>query len=137
MKLEKPVPKLGSIMQRVRALVEYALVDNEPIPNQQSLHGLLAFVETQASMREPLLTTDHIGLLVATWKIDHEQMLSIKFNGIEDIDYAWAHRNTRGELERNWGSTKWRTFLPSFPFGPAFFGDIGDEQHRREIHPSD
>lgn len=111
-----------AIGSRVLDLIRYAVADSESLPLPLSFSGLLAFVACYPSVPMPLLTTDDIGALVATWRASKDEMLSIKFLDRKRIQFAWAHNTNTGQLDRKWGDDEWAHFVPSFPFAKTFFG---------------
>jgi hypothetical protein len=113
-----------AISRRIHELMKFALEDGERLPSIASIKGMSAFARAVAAdkaMKDPLLTTDDVGLLIATWRISTEEMLSLKFLDEAQIEFAWALKDASGKLTREWGATAWTDFVRSFHYAPTFF----------------
>ena len=104
----------GSLQERIQSIRESCLEDGEPEPTVESIAGLSKLFTLKPATKTPKLSCDELGCLVASWILDREQMLSLRFLNGEEVHYAWAVRNSPSEpLRRSWGESSLSDFLCS------------------------
>jgi hypothetical protein len=115
----------SAVGYRLFELIRYSCEDGEPLPAQDSIAGLWAFFEHHPTARNPLLTSDSEGFLVATWRTNVVSMLSIRFKDRTHIEFAWAREEKNGKVRREWGEDRCENFVSSFPYASEFI-DAGN-----------
>lgn len=110
-----------TIRMRLYELLKYSAEDGEPPPSTSSIVALNSFLEQNQKVSMPLLATDSVGHLVATWRLGQISMLSLKFIEGRKVEFAWAYE-ARRKTTRDWGTANWDEFIASFPHAPVFLG---------------
>lgn len=115
----------SAVGYRLFELIRYSCEDGEPLPTQDSIAGLWTFFDLHPTARNPLLTSDSEGFLVATWRTNVVSMLSIRFKDRTRIEFAWAREEKNGKVRREWGEDRCEHFVSSFPYASEFI-DAGN-----------
>lgn len=117
-----PLSVTSEVSHRLFELIRYSTEDDEPLPTQDSISGLWAFFDRCPTAKNPLLTSDSDGSLVATWRISTVSMLSIRFLDRTRIQFAWAREDKNGKVKREWGEDRCENFVSSFTYAKEFIG---------------
>ncbi|MBU9464682.1 hypothetical protein LGM75_05175 [Burkholderia multivorans] len=115
----------SAVGYRLFELIRYSCEDGDSLPLQDSIAGLWAFFDHHPTARNPLLTSDAEGFLVATWRTSVVSMLSIRFKDRTHIEFAWAREEKNGKVRREWGEDRCEHFVSSFPYASEFI-DAGN-----------
>ena len=115
-----PLNVTSEVSHRLFELIRYSTEDDEPLPTQDSISGLWAFFDRCPTAKNPLLTSDSDGSLVATWRISAVSMLSIRFLDRARIEFAWAREDKNGKVKREWGEDRCENFVSSFAYAKEF-----------------
>jgi hypothetical protein len=112
----------AAIGYRLFELMKFSIEDSEPLPSPDSIADLWRFIDENPSAPNPLLTSDSEGVLVATWRTSAVSMLSIRFVGKSQIEFACTRQDKHEKVSREWGENHLESFVSSFRYADEFLG---------------
>lgn len=105
---------------RLRELSDQMIEDHGCELDAQSLSGLRHFLRANNWVRDPDLTSDSHGHVVASWR-KGDQSASLRFIDTDHFHYAMAVQTAEGG-SRPWGTTSRMAFLSERPEARSILG---------------